>query len=400
MRPETTNKNTRLGHILMSFLGLMMIAVATTMMGPAFPSMKQELAVPLEMLGSLASAWNIGYLLMPIGGIASDRYGEPTVLAISFLALGTAVGLVFVAFGYPMLLGLFLIAGVGCSFGEVSMNSLMSKLYPKRSGFALSILHSFFSAGAFIGPILAGILIVQYGNWRLPYLLASLLIAPLALSAFLVARRAKSQYPTEMTETSESEDSSIRILDVLAEGRVLLVAGFFYFGAELGANAWLPSFLMIERSFPIELASLSIGLFWASMALGRLGLASFADRVGYRKMIVASASFGAIFILGAISIQGKYVIMVLWCLSGFAFGPIMPTIFAWTASLFPSRRGAATGAVYSVGFIGAVFSPWVLGALADLYSLDMAALYLAFSAFAIAPSALMLRRRAVRSPND
>ena len=393
MRPETTNKNTRLGYVLMSFLGLMMIAVATTIMGPAFPSMKQELAVLLGMLGFLASAWNIGYLLMPIGGIASDRYGELTMLVMSFLTLGAAVGLVSVASGYPMLLGLFLIAGVGCSFGEVSMNSLMSRLYPERSGFALNILHSFFSAGAFIGPILAGILIVQYGNWRLPYSLASLLIAPLALFAFLAARRGKRQQSIEMSETRENKDPSIRILDVLVEGRVLLVAGFFYFGAELGANAWLPTFLMIERSFPIELASLSIGLFWASMALGRLALANFTDRVGYRKMIVACASLGAIFILGAISIQEKHAIIALSCLSGFAFGPIMPTIFAWTASLFPSRRGAATGAVYSVGFIGAVFSPWVLGALADVYSLNMAALYLAFSAFAIAPSALMLRRR-------
>jgi FHS family glucose/mannose:H+ symporter-like MFS transporter len=177
----------------------------------------------------------------------------------------------------------------------------------------------------------------------------------------------------------------------LIRGRALLLAGFFYFGAELGANAWLPTFLILERKFPIELASLSIGLFWASMAAGRLGLGSLTDKVGYRTLIVTCASFGALSILMATLVGDSYLIIALWCLSGFVFGPIAPTIFAWAAALFPSKRGVATGAIYSIGFLGAVFSPWFLGTIGDLYNLGISALYLPFSTFMIALSALMLR---------
>jgi MFS family permease len=70
----------------------------------------------------------------------------------------------------------------------------------------------------------------------------------------------------------------------------------------------------------------------------------------------------------------------------------MPTIFAWAAALFPSKRGVATGAIYSIGFLGAVFSPWFLGTIGDLYNLGISALYLPFSTFMIALSALMLRK--------
>jgi len=367
-----------------------MIGLAATTMGPAFPFILKEFAIPLGVLGFLASAWNVGYLLAPVGGIVSDRYGEQVVLLGSFTAIGTAVGLASWAPSYIVLLGVFLLGGIGAGFGEISMNSLITKAYPNRSGFALNVLHLFFSMGAFLGPVLAGLLIVTYGSWRLPYAVACLAFLPLATSAAVFFRRTRSG--KKVTESdSESQTERIRIVEALVHGRALLLAGFFYLGAELGANAWLPTFLIFERGFPVGLASLSVGLFWAAMAAGRLSLGSLTDRVGYRKLIVTCSCLSALSILIAVISGDSYLIIPLWCLSGFAYGPIAPTIFAWVAALFPSRRGVATGAIYSVAFLGAVFSPWFLGTVGDLYSLGVSALYLPFSTFMIAVSALMLR---------
>jgi MFS family permease len=369
---------------------MMMIGVAATVMGPAFPFMLKEFAIPLGVLGFLASAWNVGYLLTPVGGIMSDRYGEPVVLVASFAATGAAVGLASGAPNYLALLGVFFVAGIGSAFGEVSMNSLVTKAYPNRSGFALNALHLFFSMGAFIGPALAGLLIVAYGSWRLPYLIACVVFVPLVAAAVMLFRRTKSEVGVVISDAESSHMPEGKILEALMQGRALLLAGFFYFGAELGANAWLPTFLMLERGFSVELASLSIGLFWASMAAGRLGLGSLTDKVGYRKLIVTCASLSALSILIATLIGDRYLIIAFWCFSGFTFGPIMPTILAWGAALFPSRRGVATGAIYSIGFLGAVFSPWFLGTVGDLYNLGISAFYLPFSAFMIALSAMML----------
>ena len=397
---EIASSKSRSPYVVISFLGLMIIGIAATVMGPAFPFIMKEFAIPLGMLGFLASAWNIGYLFTPVGGIISDRYGEPVMLAASFLAIGTAAGLASRAPNYLTLLGLFLVAGTGSAFGEVAMNSLVTKAYPKKSGFALNTLHVFFSTGAFIGPALAGLVIASYGSWRLPYAITCIVFVPLAVGAIVLFHRTRSDKSTLISSAERSHASEAKIIEPLMQGRAFLLAGFFYFGAELGANAWLPTFLMTERQFPVELASLSIGLFWASMAVGRLGLGSLADRMGYRRLIVTCASLSALSILTATLIEDRYFIIALWCLSGFAFGPIMPTIFAWAAALFPSRRGIATGTIYSVGFLGAVFSPWFLGAVGDLYNLSISAFYLPFSAFMVALSALMLQNLARPSPNQ
>lgn len=373
--------------VVISFLGLMVTAVSATVMGPAFPFIREEFQIPLGALGFLASAWNMGYLLTILGGILSDRYGEPVILGMGLLIGGAAAGLAAIAPNYQSLAAFFLLAGIGAAFGEASMNPLISRLYPERSGFALNILHIFWSIGAFIGPTLAGVLLVKYGEWRLPYQATFMAFIPLILASLLSARRI-----THPREAEPERDGKARVRDLKTLG-ALILAGFFYLSAELGVNAWLPSFLLLERRFPIALASLSISLFWAFMAVGRLALGSLTDRLGYGKLILLASVLGSILILAGTLLEETYIVMGLWALSGLLFGPIFPTILAWANRLFPSQRGVASGSIFSVGILGAVFSPWFIGAMAELYTLRVSALYLSFSASAIGLSTLLLRGR-------
>jgi FHS family glucose/mannose:H+ symporter-like MFS transporter len=167
-----------------------------------------------------------------------------------------------------------------------------------------------------------------------------------------------------------------------------MLAGFFYLGTETGTNAWLPTFLVLVRGFSIELAGLSLGLFWGAMAAGRLILGSVTDKLRFKRMISLSSVLSTILIIVGITVANQLWIIVSWPLCGFVMGPVMPTIFAWTNRLFTKRSGFATGLIYGVGFAGGFLTPWLLGALADLLSLRQAILCLAFSALAIGISIL------------
>jgi fucose permease len=375
----------------MSFLGFIMIGVAATLIGPAFAPIMKEFNISLAVLGFLASAWNMGYLLAFIGGIVSDHYGETFVLSISLLVVGSALGFVSIVPNYQTLSGLFLLAGIGVAFAETSTNAVISRLYPNRTGSALNVLHVFYSAGAFIGPALAALLIESYGNWRLPYLVTCICFAPLTVFAAIRTIRGERHTGAASSRARTTYSPGIRLPRILLRGHALMLAGFFYLGAEWGTNAWLASFLILERGFSIALAGLSTGLFWALMAVGRLSLGRLVDKFGFKKMMLCCSSFGALSILAATLVEGRYITVALWAFSGFIFGPMMPTIFAWTSTLFPSRRGLASGAVLSAASLGAVLSPWIIGALADLYGLTISAFYLVFSTLAIGLSVLLLR---------
>ena len=376
----------RIQYASFSFAGLLALAVTATLIGPSFPLIKNEFRLSLELLGFLASAWSAGYLLSLIGGFLSDRYGELAIITCSLVIVGTVAALISVAPSYDLLLILFFLGGIGSAFGEAGMNPLISKLFPKRSGFALNILHLFYSMGSLIGPVLAGLVITWYGSWRLSYLIAATFFGPLIVTSILMTRKMHKENSIK-ARTGES-NKGVSTSEILTHGRALMLAGFFYLGAETGTNAWLPTFLVLVRGFSIELAGLALGLFWGAMAAGRLIFGSVTDRLHFRRMVLLSSILSTIMIFLGITVTDQFWIIISWPLCGFVMGPIMPTIFAWTSRLFPKRSGFATGVIYGVGFGGGVFTPWVLGVLADLLSLRQAILYLAFSVLAIGISML------------
>ena len=369
-----------------SFAGLLALAATATLIGPSFPLIKNEFGLSLELLGFLASAWSAGYLLSLIGGFLSDRDGELAIITSSLVIVGTIAALISIAPSYDLLLILFLLGGTGAAFGEAGMNPLISKLFPKRSGFALNILHLFYSLGSFIGPVLAGLVITWYGSWRLSYLIAATFFGPLIMISILMTRKMRKENIMKSGTSESSNDVSTG--EIVKRGRVLMLAGFFYLGAETGTNAWLPTFLVLVRGFSIELAGLSLGLFWGAMAAGRLILGSVTDRIHFRRMILLSSILSTILIIVGITVTNQFWIIASWPLCGFVMGPIMPTIFAWANRIFTKRSGFATGVIYGVGFGGGVFAPWLLGVLADLFSLRQAILCLAFLVLAIGISML------------
>jgi len=366
-----------------SFIGLLALAVTATLIGPSFPLIKNEFGLSLGLLGFLASAWSAGYLFSLIGGFLSDQYGEFTIISSSLIIVGIVTALISVAPSYDQLLILFLLGGVGSAFGEAGMNPLMAKLFPKRSGFALNVLHVFYSLGSFIGPILAGLVIASYGSWRLSYLMMAIFFGPLIVVSILTSQELHKE--NTMNLRIRESSNGVSTVEILKKGHALMLAGFFYLGAEVGTNAWLPTFLVLVRNFSIELAGLSLGLFWGAMATGRLILGSVTDRLRFRRTILLSSVLSTILIFAGITITNQLWIVILWSLSGFVLGPVMPTIFVLASRLFPKRSGFATGVIYGVGF-GGVFSPWLLGVLADMLSLKQAMLYLTFSVLAISIS--------------
>ena len=371
---------------MLSCAGLFAIAIAATLMGPSFPLIVKEFNLPLELVGFLASAWSAGYLLSSIGGLLSDQYGEIKIITASFLIVIIAASLICVATSYDLLLILFLLGGIGAAFGEAAMNPLISKLFQRRSGFALNFLHAFYCFGSFVGPILAVLFISWYGSWRLSYLAVVTLFGLLLLVSIFVGRMSQ-RTGTESKQLGEH----VGVYELFRDGRILMITGFFYIGTEMGTNAWLPTFLVLERNFSIWLAGMSLSFFWGAMAAGRLILGSLTDRFQFRRMIILSSISSSVLILLGISVQNQIWIVASWSLCGFVMGPLLPTVFAWTSRQFSSRSGFATGVIYSLGFFGGVFSPWLLGAIADFSSLNLAMIYLFFSTSAISIAMLAAR---------
>ena len=110
--------------------------------------------------------------------------------------------------------------------------------------------------------------------------------------------------------------------------------------------------------------------------LGSHGRRSIDTWEPFRRMVMLSSILSSALIFVGVTVESQFWIYVSWSPCGFTIGPLLPTVFAWTNRLFTSRSGFATGLIYSLGFVGGVFSPWLLGTLADFLSLNLAMIYL------------------------
>jgi len=216
---------------------------------------------------------------------------------------------------------------------------------------------------------MASIIIAETGSWHYPYMVSALIVA--VFFSFMLASRKSlarmSQYATRESNPRRSINWKIFSSTNLT---LLSLISLFYVGAELGSNAWLPSFLILYRGWNIIEAGLILSLFWAAMAIGRLGLAKVSERIGYGKMILICGSISLASISLGIVANSLIPVIVLWCITGFCLGPIFPVILAWASSCLPENTGMSSGVIGTVATVGAMFSPWLIGAVAQTYTLQ------------------------------
>jgi fucose permease len=243
---------------------------------------------------------------------------------------------------------------------------MVSVAYSTKRATALNLLHVFWSVGAFTGPLLGSILIATTGSWRFPYMVSAL-IGTVYLFLMLVNRKRltlmrKHETPASIRSINWKVSKSTNL-------PLVFLIPFFYTGAELGSNVWLPSFLILYRHWQPVDAGLVLSFFWASMAVGRLGLARVSERVEYRKLILVCGSISLASIFFAISVDSPIAVVALWCVTGFCFGPVFPVIVAWASRCLPENTGASSGVVGTAATIGAMFSSWFIGVIAQVFSL-------------------------------
>jgi fucose permease len=346
--------------------GMAVYAIPMTMIGPALPSIKSGFNLDLVTVGLLGAISLLGGLFSLLGGALADRYGSVTVYLLGFMLISSAtcvLGLGTIWVAVP--LGLFIMSLAGSCI-EPAMNSMVSVAYSTQRATALNILHVFWSVGAFTGPLLGSILIASTGSWRFPYVVSALI----GTTYFCLILAGRNRL---VPMRKHGTPASIRRINWTVSGStnlpLVFLIPFFYVGAELGSNIWLPGFLILYRHWQPVDAGLVLSLFWASMAVGRLGLARVSERIEYRRLILICGSISLASISLGISVGSPIAVVALWCVTGFCFGPVFPVIVAWASRCLPENTGLSSGVVGTVATIGAMFSSWLIGVIAQIFTL-------------------------------
>ena len=139
---------------------------------------------------------------------------------------------------------------------------------------------------------------------------------------------------------------------------------FFQFGNEWAIAGWLPLFLIQQLGMSPTSAILVLALYWTALLVGRIIAQAMLPRVRHSRMLLGSvlaALFGCL-LLSLTEMMGGAVAGVI--LIGGGFASIYPLTVESIEHRFPYYHPGFFGGIFSLGLIGALLTPGLLGLVA------------------------------------
>ena len=333
------------------------------MLGVAWPSMRVSLDAPLVGLGLLVAAMTVAmFAASAASGLLRERLGTIALLLISVASAAAGLAIFALASGWWATILASAVLGCGLGLLDAAVNTEAALRGDLRF---MGALHGAWAIGASLGPPLIGATLVASDSWRPAYVAAAIAFAVLGLATY--AARSDLRDTPEL-EAAPSGDRSIGRNVVLACALM-----FVYVGVELGAGQWTYTRFTVNGALSDGLAGLAVFLYWSALAVGRIALAVFGDRIAPSRLFDLSV-FGALASAVGFSVlpPAAAALVALPCL-GATLSVFVPVLLYLT----PRRIGSAAapraiGYQVAAGMIGGATLPAAVGLL--MQSIDVAVL--------------------------
>jgi len=300
------------------------------------------------------------FLLSVPVGILQSRLGKRFVLNVGMgiTALGLLVPFFF--YSFAVVLAGFALLGIGNTIVQVSANPLLVDIVPgnRRSSF-LSFSQFIKAIGSMLGAPLAGFFALQFGDWKLLFLVFG--IVSLLSVVWLGSVKIEESRQEEFKATFASSFS------LLGNGFVLLmvISIFLIVGIDVGFNSNSGQFLM--KHFGIEQSSAELGrsIYFAGRTLGTFAGAIMLTRISSSKFFFWTSVLGIIAVVAILVIPSKIVAWGLVFMIGLAVANLFPLVFSIAVERMPARSNEISGLMIMAVSGGAVI-PLLIGWISDM----------------------------------
>ena len=335
-----------------------------------YPLLKAKFGFTFAQIGLITLVFQLtSSVLQPFVGRYADRHPQPYSLATGMCF--TLVGLVSLAFAPDFLPILLSVSLIGC--GSSVFHPEASRVAQLASGGKKSLAQSIFQVGGnggnAIGPLLAALLVIPFGQhavgwFALAALLAALLLTRIGYWYSLKLAQIQAQRRTRPTGICTLPEHTVRrALGIL----VLMIFSKYFFNACM--TSYFTFFLMEKFSLTVQQSQYCLFAYLAAFAAGTLFGGFLGDRYGRKYVILFSILGAAPFTLAMPYLNLGWTI-ALSVVTGLIIASAFSAIVAYATDLKPDKVGMIAGIffglMFGLGGIGSAFFGW----LADLTSIE------------------------------
>jgi FSR family fosmidomycin resistance protein-like MFS transporter len=348
-------------HLLNDMIQSLILAI--------YPILKGGFHLSFGQIGLITLTYQItASLLQPIVGMYTDRRPQPYSLPIGMGFTLAGILLLAVAPNYYVILLAAALVGTGSSVFHPESSRIARMASGGQHGLAQSLFQVGGNLGSSLGPLLAAILIVPYGQKSIAWFAIAALIGIVILlqiskwyALHYLGARGKASRSAAMVVLSHK-----KIVFAMVILLILIFSKYFYM-ASIGS--YLTFYLINKFQLSVPSAQLYLFAFLFAVAIGSLIGGPIGDRIGRKYVIWASILGVAPFTL-MLPYANLFWTGILIVIIGLVLTSAFSAILVYAQELIPGRVGMVSGLFFGFAFGMGGIGAAVLGSLADYTSIN------------------------------
>ncbi len=334
-----------------------------------YPILKGEFSLSFMQIGLITLTYQLtASLLQPLVGLFTDK--KPLPYSLPFGMASTLIGLLLLAFapsfGVVLLAAAFV--GVGSSIFHPEASRIARLASGGQHGLAQSVFQVGGNAGTAIGPLLAALVIVPFGQRSVAW------FALAALAGIFVLTKVSRWYAEhhignaarkKLQEVVAPYPRNV-VLGAIAVLVVLIFSKYFYIA---GLSSFYTFYLIEKFGLSVQDAQMHLFYFLFASAVGTVLGGPVGDRIGRKPVIWVSILGVAPF---ALLLPHANLFWTTACtiIIGLVLSSAFSAILVYAQELMPGKIGMVSGLFFGFAFGMGGLGAAVLGVLADRTSID------------------------------
>jgi MFS family permease len=292
-----------------------------------------------------------------LAGLVAEQRSSAVAFRLALLTIGVGALLVGVAPAVPLLVGAFVVYGLGVGAVDAGMNMQGVRVQEAYGRSIMASFHGLWSVGGILGALYAA----GVAEVDLPF---SASLAVVAVVTVVVSTVAAARFVDAREHDPGLSAAGLDLpwRPVLVFGLVVLV----FYAADTGILTWSSVYLEDALDASTSIAPLAYGAYQGGALVSRFGGDLVVRRLGAAAVVLIGTTVGLVGLLTVVVSPVPAVAIIGFFVTGLGLAILAPLSFAaLAAAVPPGARDVAIARMNIANYLGAIMGGGLIGAAAS-----------------------------------